>query len=681
MFFFKTRAGSIGLLQIIGFTDNPRGVKIRYKLVQNGVPNASAFPPASSNPILPVADLQFRLVAPEESIEPSDLLSDTTGHQRLQVLKQVLMDGSTVAQASVSFGLDGSRIINLKFTDAGSRQFAEITASHIHQRLAIVYRGKLLSAPNIQCEITGGEAQIISSLYADEIYELVNCLNRTETSSEHSWEFSTPTERNLPVQIKTPPIFGWLDLDSGNMLTNSTLDWESHDGHEWIRSHGLDVVATDSSNNNPVLLGMNSVIVTAPTNAWDTVTAPDVVNNWDLLRNEPRQMKAFGAALGKSDTYIFKTREGGMGLLQLTGFTDNPRGVKLRYKLVQNSTTNPPARQNAANNTAPLNYQWRFINTNLPASQNPSTNTAYRMPRDAAELSLVADVKLRHLSAKDFQWNYKWPVNPTSDAQYLGMLDGRAFMRLRRMSLLDQHQWSEEVVYANLSELDKAFADFLPSVILPPKTQGILRALNQQLPIVPAVTPEAVPQQPTSSAPIRTNVNPGSVIELEIGTLESGTNCFVDFDTGRVLTPPDDVLEVFRQPNMNWMQAAKTVKWLEWEGVDMIRLGSKPGDLRWVESWTVGGSYPGFSIEKPFTPALLSQLSNLKQGIQNLEQNPSKYRTGYWPHFSFSVPDARQPDTNAYILMMTDRRKFGVMQVLQTNFSSPKVKLRYKLVQ
>jgi hypothetical protein len=36
-------------------------------------------------------------------------------------------------------------------------------------------------------------------------------------------------------------------------------------------------------------------------------------------------------------TFAFKTRQGGMGLLQITGFTENPRGVKIRYKLVQQS--------------------------------------------------------------------------------------------------------------------------------------------------------------------------------------------------------------------------------------------------------------------------------------------------------------------------------------------------------
>ena len=37
--------------------------------------------------------------------------------------------------------------------------------------------------------------------------------------------------------------------------------------------------------------------------------------------------------------YVFQTDDGQSGVLQITGFTDNPRGVKIRYKLVQNSHT------------------------------------------------------------------------------------------------------------------------------------------------------------------------------------------------------------------------------------------------------------------------------------------------------------------------------------------------------
>ena len=38
-------------------------------------------------------------------------------------------------------------------------------------------------------------------------------------------------------------------------------------------------------------------------------------------------------------TLALQTREGVQGLLQLTGFTKEPRGVKIRYKLVQSSKT------------------------------------------------------------------------------------------------------------------------------------------------------------------------------------------------------------------------------------------------------------------------------------------------------------------------------------------------------
>jgi hypothetical protein len=34
----------------------------------------------------------------------------------------------------------------------------------------------------------------------------------------------------------------------------------------------------------------------------------------------------------------FSTTDGSQGLLQITGFTENLRGVKLRYKLVQNDS-------------------------------------------------------------------------------------------------------------------------------------------------------------------------------------------------------------------------------------------------------------------------------------------------------------------------------------------------------
>ena len=51
-FAFQTRKGELGLLQVIRFTENPYGVRIRYKLVQ---PSASAAPPPRLDSKMPTA--------------------------------------------------------------------------------------------------------------------------------------------------------------------------------------------------------------------------------------------------------------------------------------------------------------------------------------------------------------------------------------------------------------------------------------------------------------------------------------------------------------------------------------------------------------------------------------------------------------------------------------------------
>jgi hypothetical protein len=56
--------------------------------------------------------------------------------------------------------------------------------------------------------------------------------------------------------------------------------------------------------------------------------------NAELMRESSRRDQSLVA--GKTSAiWLFNTREGSLGVLQITGFTDKPRGVKLRYKLVQ----------------------------------------------------------------------------------------------------------------------------------------------------------------------------------------------------------------------------------------------------------------------------------------------------------------------------------------------------------
>jgi hypothetical protein len=73
---------------------------------------------------------------------------------------------------------------------------------------------------------------------------------------------------------------------------------------------------------------------------WETATVSEVQKAVELPTVVPH-VTQYGAILyllpeGLSPmTFAFRTRQGDIGVLQVTGFTDNPRGVKIHYKLLE----------------------------------------------------------------------------------------------------------------------------------------------------------------------------------------------------------------------------------------------------------------------------------------------------------------------------------------------------------
>ena len=305
--------------------------------------------PGMSRRSAPVPALQFRLVAPEDSTVPADWIPDVAGRRRFRVLRPILLDGSAVARAGLDFTPRGTRSIQVQLTTSGAQRFAEITATNIDRQLAIVFREKVLTAPIIRTKISGGRMSIEGSFNAELIHSLVDALNHASTPSTRAWSFSAPHERVLsallphvaaPGQPLTSPApeRGWLDLDSGVLATNESVDWRTRPGHDWIATNGFDLVAEISSGHLPALTAFDLVVAPAPTNGWDDVAAADVVQDWTLSEMEPRPEQTFGAAPGESHCFLFQTRTGRRGLLEILGLTDDGRAVKLRYKLAQSET-------------------------------------------------------------------------------------------------------------------------------------------------------------------------------------------------------------------------------------------------------------------------------------------------------------------------------------------------------
>jgi SecD/SecF fusion protein len=151
------------------------------------------------NNILKAAYLEFRLVDPnsdqllQEGIIPP-------GDQRM-VMKQRNPDGTfrietNLVQKTLANGLTGKYIkraypnrdpvsggpmIEFEFNSEGASKFADFTENHVHDRLAIVLDGKLITAPYIK-ERIAGQGQIDGISDYDEAVTIANVLqNPLET--------------------------------------------------------------------------------------------------------------------------------------------------------------------------------------------------------------------------------------------------------------------------------------------------------------------------------------------------------------------------------------------------------------------------------------------------------------------------------------------------------------------
>jgi len=138
--------------------------------------NETQTTPATPQP----AELEFRLVAAEDDIRtPADELADPndrTGQTKLRVLKEVLLDSSAVASAELGTNQADVKELSVVLKDAAARSFREITAANIGRRLAIVWRGRILSAPVIRTKISGPAISVTGNMSDAEIRVLLDLL-------------------------------------------------------------------------------------------------------------------------------------------------------------------------------------------------------------------------------------------------------------------------------------------------------------------------------------------------------------------------------------------------------------------------------------------------------------------------------------------------------------------------
>jgi hypothetical protein len=120
-----------------------------------------------------------------------------------------------------------------------------------------------------------------------------------------------------------------IDFDRGTLWEWPKVE-SAEEVFEWFESTGVDAVGTIS----PELRGLSG---------FDMVAFPDEEEKWEMSAAAAVKFISFGkvgwpipiSGEGKLPaTYMIRTREGGVGVLQITGFRDDHDEVQFRYKMV-----------------------------------------------------------------------------------------------------------------------------------------------------------------------------------------------------------------------------------------------------------------------------------------------------------------------------------------------------------
>ncbi|MDP3852228.1 protein translocase subunit SecD [Phenylobacterium sp.] len=129
------------------------------------------------------AKLSFQMVDDSVTLEEaaagrippgSELLPSEDGYSTiLLVRKRALVTGEMLTDAQQQFDQQsGQPVVSFRFNSQGARRFGDATAQNVGKRFAIILDGKVISAPNINEPIPGGQGVISGSFTPESANDL-----------------------------------------------------------------------------------------------------------------------------------------------------------------------------------------------------------------------------------------------------------------------------------------------------------------------------------------------------------------------------------------------------------------------------------------------------------------------------------------------------------------------------
>jgi len=170
----------------------------------------------------------------------------------------------------------------------------------------------------------------------------------------------------------------FINLDTGE-LHSPPADLDPQDMaavQQWIARSGIDAMG-ETGTSVRGLVGFEMMVRPFPKQRWENAAPAEVYQDVSLQGGSAGSHTFLSAKGDLPETFIFRTREGARGILQITEFTEEPRGVKIRYKLLQNVAQDTPVPRVPPVPAVPPVP----LVPPVPPAQNPDTSTLQKLAR------------------------------------------------------------------------------------------------------------------------------------------------------------------------------------------------------------------------------------------------------------------------------------------------------------
>ena len=240
------------------------------------------------------------------------------------------LSGADVLCAQAGSDQEGA-YVRLQWTNNGKRKMAALTRDNVGRLLAVLVDGRVISAPEIMMEIQSIVFGLRGSLNADEAHRLAAGLRKMpwiDVPGKPRSDYGPEVER----VVRDVQGFEecWIDFDTGEVVGfDPTVNGDRL--LAWNRENGLDAQYFAGGE---TLVGTDMIAYPVTNAFW--------ASRWDAdLSGGIRKFSDPGTPCNMSargdlpSTYFIVTREGGEGLLQIVERMDDPKRLRVRYKLVE----------------------------------------------------------------------------------------------------------------------------------------------------------------------------------------------------------------------------------------------------------------------------------------------------------------------------------------------------------